>query len=253
MNRIVAFCMVLIGITSHSLFAATYSQIITLTLGTSYTGLGSSGTAAVGYQVIDAGGTTQITRTTSGITEEVDAGSAAAGVYVAAITVSNAWTFPYRVHWDCTGKAGVVADSVFASDRQSQINDGYSATLATNLGTTNTRVSANTLIAASVTGAVGSVTGNVTVGAYASGQDPWTLWAAGTVDGSVDAKDVLAVLLAGQIGAVTNSYSAGTFTLTTPYKRQDGTTTAFTNTTVYATGTGAPPVQTRSGSIGTLP
>lgn len=74
-----------------------------------------------------------------------------------------------------------------------------------------------------------------------------------TVDGSLTVQDVLALIASGQVGKVTNSWNSGTDTLTTTYYRQDGTTVAWTNATVYTAIANPPVVQSRTGSAGTLP
>jgi len=86
----------------------------------------------------------------------------------------------------------------------------------------------------SVTGAVGSVAGNVTVGGYASGQDPATLVLAGTVD----TKTVSVILtelraaVAGVVGVTDN----GNSTYTLSFKKVDGTTESFARTYNPTTG-----------------
>jgi hypothetical protein len=78
------------------------------------------------------------------------------------------------------------------------------------------------------------------------------VWAK-VMDGSLTAQDVMVMQAAGMVGTVSNTFNTGTHTLTTLYKRQDGTTTAYGNSTVYGNLATAPGVQTRTGTIGTLP
>jgi hypothetical protein len=74
-----------------------------------------------------------------------------------------------------------------------------------------------------------------------------------TIDGSITISNILGAMLAGQIGKVTNSFNPSTHTLTTAYYRQDGVTVAYTTSTVYSSGALAPAVNSRTGTLGTLP
>ena len=108
----------------------------------------------------------------------------------------------------------------------------------------------------SVTGAVGSVTGGVTVASGSitsiSTADA-TAVGQRTADGLVTFDGALAMLISYLEGVGANSYNAGTLTLTSTYKRQDGSTTAYTHTTVLNSGSSAPTPASAAGSLGTLP
>ena len=95
-------------------------------------------------------------------------------------------------------------------------------------------------------------TAAVTVAGYASNQDPGYLVGTRTVDGSVTFDGSLAALLANLLGPSSNSFNSTTHVLTTTYTRQNGSTTAYTNSTTY-NGSTTPPVQSRTGAVGTLP
>lgn len=93
-------------------------------------------------------------------------------------------------------------------------------------------------------------TGGVTIAAYASNEDPGYLVGKHTVDGSITVNGLFALQLAQILGVAINSFSAPT--LTTTYKRQDGTTTALTNSTTVQAGV-TPQVLAITRMPGTLP
>ena len=96
-------------------------------------------------------------------------------------------------------------------------------------------------------------TAAVTVGAYATHEDPGYLIGNRTADGSITYDGVLAAETASLFGTATNSFNGSTHTLTTTYLLQNNSTTAFTNSTVYGSNVNSVPVSSRSGSAGTLP
>jgi len=93
-------------------------------------------------------------------------------------------------------------------------------------------------------------TAGVTIAGYASNQDPGYLIGKHVVDGSITVNGLFALQLAQILGVATNSFSAPT--LTTIYKRQDGTTTALTNSTTVQAGV-TPQVLAITRTPGTLP
>lgn len=93
-------------------------------------------------------------------------------------------------------------------------------------------------------------TAAVTIAAYASNQDPGYLIGKHVVDGSITVNGLFAAQLASILGSGGNTFIAPT--LTTTYKRQDNTTTAFISSTIYGAGV-TPPVTSRTGTVGTLP
>lgn len=85
----------------------TYTQPLSAALGRGMSGQTAS------YRVIDAGGTTRIARTSTGVSERLDAaGNATTGTFAVSATFDTDWAFPVRVIWDVTGQAGVAADEV---------------------------------------------------------------------------------------------------------------------------------------------
>lgn len=77
------------------------------------------------------------------------------------------------------------------------------------------------------------------------------VWAQ-VADGSVTTLQGMTMLIASMLGDGTNTYDTNTATMTTVKKRQDNTTTAYTTSTVYASGTAAPAPQSVTVTNGTL-
>lgn len=88
---------------------ATFTLPISVTLGEGNTGLGS----ALGYVIYGADGTEQIARTTTGITEDLNAAGGAGGSYSALPTVDTEWA-PVRVVWNATGRGWTIAETYAA-------------------------------------------------------------------------------------------------------------------------------------------
>ena len=76
--------------------------------------------------------------------------------------------------------------------------------------------------------------GNMTVGGYATGQDPATLILAASIDGSLTFKQIQAITMAYLAGRYTTVRDTVAKTLTTTYKRADNTTTLAVSVTSYA-------------------
>ena len=179
-------------------FAATYSQYLTAVFGSTLSGQAAN----ILVTVTDSGGTVRIASTNnpgvSAFAEETDVnGNPGCGTYTAIATFNTTWAYPLKVKYVITGQVYVVAISILGSDISASVTNGYTSTLATNIGTTNTALSGVTFptnfgttsidssgrvllqptetfsttgSVGSVTGSVGSVTGSVNsvVGAVGS-------------------------------------------------------------------------------------
>lgn len=92
---------------------ATYTQPLGASFGRTYANLLS----LVRYWVVDAGGTTRIAATNTGITEVADAdgGASLSGQYEVSATFDDTWVFPIKVKWGIVGYPGLVIPDIIQS------------------------------------------------------------------------------------------------------------------------------------------
>jgi hypothetical protein len=150
--------------------------------------------SGIGYTVYDFTGAVIVAYTTSGVSELV----AGSGIYYANTTISTLWNLPCQIVWSIPAISAYASDTITTKEiLYSSIASLVWGALLTTYNAASTfgawvnglvgsilvsptqpiaTNSSGYVIASSVqgnlTGSVGSVTSNITVGGYATGQDP---------------------------------------------------------------------------------
>ncbi len=174
---------------------ATYTQLLSAAFGKGFANL----LASVRYSVVDAGGTTRIAATNTGITEAADADATASttGLYRVTATLDDTWTFPLRVFWGIVGQAGIVAEEIIQSPPEAVNASGQtkvqSGTGAGQISLTNGVASVNVTQFGGAAGTFASGRPQVTVNGFTATGDTATQSNVATAMGDYDTGNGVAI------------------------------------------------------------